>query len=83
MAIATENGPAPVREGDALRCPICGEPNACALAAARGEGGAAQTVAPCWCVGRSFAPALLARATARDGGRACVCRRCLEAAGGR
>jgi hypothetical protein len=35
---------------------------------------------PCWCVGRTFPPALLERATAVDGGAACVCRRCLAAA---
>jgi len=82
IAIATGDGAAPddARPDDGCRCPTCGEPNACALAAAGVEGAAARAGEPCWCVGLAFPPALLARATARDGGRACVCRRCLEAA---
>ncbi len=64
---------------DAARCSLCGAPNECALARdeADGEG------APCWCVERLFPDALLARARARDGGKACICRRCLDAAAAR
>ncbi len=47
------------------------------------EGGgdlAGEDAAPCWCRPLRFPPALLARARTLDGGTACVCRRCLEAA---
>ncbi|MEZ4282881.1 MAG: cysteine-rich CWC family protein [Myxococcota bacterium] len=74
---------------DATRCALCGEPNDCALARRAadgidaGEGGCDRggaDAAPCWCRPQRFPAALLARARARDGGAACVCRRCLEAA---
>ncbi|MEZ4332303.1 MAG: cysteine-rich CWC family protein [Myxococcota bacterium] len=61
------------------RCPLCGGANDCARSA-RSAGPPAEA-APCWCVERRFPPSLLERARARDGGAACVCRACLEAAG--
>lgn len=63
---------------DRSRCALCGGPNDCALERS-GEGGdeAAQA---CWCVGRDFPTVLVDRATRRDGGASCICRRCLEAA---
>lgn len=83
MAVAMEIGSARggARDGAAMRCSLCGEPNECARAAAACAGSGADE--PCWCFGRTFPPALLARATAADGGRACVCRRCLAATEGR
>jgi hypothetical protein len=51
-------------------CPLCRRPNGCAVAA----GAAAAT--PCWCVGARLDAAALARATAADGGSACVCAAC-------
>ena len=58
---------------DPARCPLCGEPNACALAA---DGSASA----CWCAAESFDAALLARLPAESAGRACICRRCQRAA---
>jgi len=55
------------------KCSLCGGPNDCALAR-----GAADPANPCWCVERSFPEPLLARARARDGGAACICRACLD-----
>ncbi len=54
-------------------CVICGEANDCALAR---EGEASKQ--SCWCVGKAFPAALRERATARDGGESCICRRCLD-----
>ncbi|MEM7412123.1 MAG: cysteine-rich CWC family protein [Myxococcota bacterium] len=51
-------------------CPLCSQPNACALA--RAEAGDA---APCWCAARSFPPDLLAQAAPT----ACICAACLDA----
>jgi hypothetical protein len=53
------------------RCPLCGEENACALAA----GGSR----PCWCAAETFPDALLERVPAGEGQGSCICRRCLEA----
>ena len=58
---------------DRSRCVICGEPNDCALAR---EGDASKE--PCWCVGKAFPADLRERATTRDGGESCICRRCLD-----
>jgi hypothetical protein len=57
---------------DPSRCPLCGEPNACGLAAG--------SAAPCWCVSQRFDRELLARVPAGAAGRACICRRCSDAA---
>ncbi|MBK7949877.1 MAG: cysteine-rich CWC family protein [Deltaproteobacteria bacterium] len=63
-----------------MRCVLCGAPNDCAQAAKGDATAGSGPAEPCWCVGRSFPSALLARATAADGGAACVCRRCLAEA---
>jgi len=63
--------------GTASLCPLCRRANGCALAAAAGG----QAVAtPCWCVTAAMAPAALARASAIDGGAACVCAACATGA---
>ena len=54
-------------------CPLCRRPNGCAMAAADGGSDAAS---PCWCVAAAIDPATLARASALDGGMACVCAAC-------
>lgn len=64
-------------EGEAIdrsRCPLCGEPNACVMASPD-----ADPEEKCWCVDRTFPALLTDRATALDGGAACVCAACLEA----
>jgi hypothetical protein len=51
-------------------CPLCHRSNACAMAAGIVAG------TPCWCVGARLDQATLARASAADGGAACVCAAC-------
>jgi hypothetical protein len=57
-------------------CPLCRRANGCAMAGSD-EGGDAAS--PCWCVAAAIDPATLARASALDGGRACVCAACAAA----
>ena len=52
-------------------CPLCGESNACAMAAGDSE--------PCWCAEETFPEELLARVPAEQRKKNCICRRCLEA----
>lgn len=89
MGRVVERATADAPDGSAAaRCPLCGGANAC-VRAARGRdaasgpdassgGGAGE--AACWCVARRFPPALLERARRLDGGAACVCRGCVDAA---
>ena len=58
---------------DAARCPICGEPNRCAVEIER-ETGVAQ--GPCWCTNLDFTSDLLARVPAAAQGTACICAAC-------
>jgi len=60
---------------DPALCPLCGQPNACALAASPGA-----VPAECWCASRRFASALLARIPPESAGRACICSRCQRGA---
>jgi hypothetical protein len=62
---------------DAPRCPLCGEPNACAPAAS------GSFDSPCWCTELSIPPELLARLPAESRGTACICRACALSAGAR
>jgi hypothetical protein len=56
---------------DPALCPLCGQPNSCALASASGA------AAPeCWCASQRFEASLLARLAPAQIGRACICRRC-------
>jgi hypothetical protein len=73
----THDAPIEVRV-EASRCVLCGGPNDCALA----RPGAASSDAPCWCVDRVFPARLSERASERDGGASCICRRCLDAEAG-
>jgi hypothetical protein len=52
---------------DATLCPLCGEPNACALAAGQRH---------CWCFEVEVSEAARVRAAKLVGERVCVCRRC-------
>ncbi|MDO5086042.1 MAG: cysteine-rich CWC family protein [Comamonadaceae bacterium] len=65
---------------EAARCPLCGQPNGCALAAAPAPAPAGCTPPPCWCVHATFTPALLARVPADARRRACICAACAAAA---
>jgi hypothetical protein len=52
---------------DPTRCPLCGNPNDCGLAAGKGN---------CWCFTRSIPAEVLKRVPAEAYNIACVCRFC-------
>lgn len=54
------------------RCPLCGEPNACAMAA--------DEAGPCWCFTTPIAEGVIERIPPDQRGRACVCQRCASGA---
>jgi hypothetical protein len=54
-------------------CPLCGQPNQCALEIERASGLAQP---PCWCSKLSFEEATLQRIPAAAKGKACVCLLC-------
>lgn len=54
------------------RCPLCGGPNGCAVAAS------GDFATPCWCRDVVFTPELLARVPEAARDRACICRPCAE-----
>ncbi|MFN7724124.1 MAG: cysteine-rich CWC family protein [Rubrivivax sp.] len=56
----------------ASACPLCGQGNACQMAA----GGDVQS---CWCQSAHFSTDLLARVPAAARGRACICAACAQA----
>ncbi len=58
---------------DPTRCPLCGQPNRCAMEIER-ETGVKQ--GPCWCVSVDFTPALLAQVPAEAKDQACICAAC-------
>jgi hypothetical protein len=60
---------------DRAICPLCGQPNGCALAQPPGASGT-----ECWCARVRFDAGLLARVPAAAQGRACICQRCQLAA---
>lgn len=62
---------------DATRCPLCGGDNRCAMEIAKATG---EPQPPCWCVGASFPPELLARIPEAARGAACLCPDCVKAA---
>ena len=68
--------PTPDRPIDALACPICGNPNACAATAT------GTFDAPCWCQSVTISADVLARVPDDTQGLACVCRQCATAAAG-
>jgi hypothetical protein len=62
-----------------VRCPVCGQANACAMETERLTG---QPQQPCWCTQVDFSADLLARIPAAAKGKACVCAACAAAASG-
>lgn len=58
---------------EAVLCPLCREPNRCAMA------GEADEVSGCWCTVASFPSELLAAVPAGAQGKACICQRCVAA----
>lgn len=74
----TDQTPWPERPAaplDAPRCPLCGQPNACAPAAS----GSFEST--CWCTELALPADLFARLPAEARGTACICRACAVAAG--
>jgi len=51
------------------RCPICGGPNDCGMAAGKNE---------CWCASVKISAEALAKAPEGAKGKVCVCRKCVE-----
>jgi len=60
-------------EIDPTLCPLCGQPNACALEIERSTG---VKQAPCWCTRFRFNANLLKRIPPQAQGLACLCRHC-------
>ncbi|PIQ56205.1 MAG: hypothetical protein COW02_01480 [Comamonadaceae bacterium CG12_big_fil_rev_8_21_14_0_65_59_15] len=58
-------------------CPLCGQPNQCAMHA-RQSGGVAQE--PCWCTQVKMGADLLNRVPKTARGKVCVCEACARAA---
>jgi hypothetical protein len=58
---------------DPSHCPLCGQPNRCAMEAERATG---QQQPPCWCTQLTFEPALLDRIAPQARGLACICQAC-------
>lgn len=58
---------------DPTLCPICKEPNACAMEIARLTGSKAEH---CWCFNALFSSDVLALVPDESKGRACVCQKC-------
>ena len=56
---------------DPCRCPLCGQPNACAMAS-----GDAASAEPCWCTRVHFGADLLAQVPEAARNRSCICQRC-------
>jgi hypothetical protein len=62
---------------DPSRCPLCGEPNRCAMEVARKTG---SPVEACWCMSAEFLPGVLDMVPAPARGVACVCAFCAAGA---
>ncbi|GAC1606327.1 MAG: hypothetical protein NVS3B2_13680 [Ramlibacter sp.] len=58
---------------DPSRCPVCGQPNQCAMETQKATG-LAQL--PCWCTHVDISRELLARIAPEQQGLACICARC-------
>ncbi|HWI77909.1 MAG TPA: cysteine-rich CWC family protein [Ramlibacter sp.] len=57
-------------------CPLCGQPNACAIAAQRSTG---REQPPCWCNEAAFSAELISKIPEAARRRVCVCRACANA----
>jgi len=66
--------PRPTPRLDERRCPLCGDDNRCAPAAA------GRFDVPCWCTEADIPARLLAAIPEAARGKACICARCVAAA---
>lgn len=62
---------------DPTACPLCGQPNRCAMELQRETG---QPQPPCWCTQVDFGADLLARVPAEARRLACICPACARGA---
>ncbi|MCJ0766017.1 cysteine-rich CWC family protein [Variovorax terrae] len=62
---------------DPRRCPLCGQPNDCAMQRQRDTG---EPQPPCWCTTVRFERVVLERIPTEARRLACVCRACATAA---
>ncbi len=60
-------------------CPICGEPNECAMEIEKTTG---EKQPPCWCTRVDFTADLLARVPMEARNLSCICNRCAAAQSG-
>jgi len=58
---------------DATVCPLCAQPNRCAMERERETG---QPQPPCWCTQVDFQREVLSRVPAEARGQACICNSC-------
>jgi hypothetical protein len=56
-------------------CPLCGQPNRCAMEIERETG---QKQGPCWCTQVDFGAELLAKVPAHKQRMACICETCAK-----
>lgn len=56
-------------------CPLCGQPNHCAMEQARTCG----EQAPCWCTREQFSAQLLQQLPDTHRDKACICQACVRA----
>ena len=61
---------------DPTRCPLCGQPNQCAMEVERATG---VKQPPCWCSQARFEASLLSRIPEHARGKACLCPACAKA----
>ena len=61
---------------DPCRCPLCGQPNACAMATPQIG---AEATAPCWCTLVPFSADLLKQVPEVARNKACICAACVAA----
>ena len=61
---------------DPCRCPLCGQPNACAMATPKVG---AEATAPCWCTLVPFSADLLKQVPEAARNKACICAACVAA----
>ena len=61
---------------DPTRCPICGEPNVCAMEKAKVTGSKPER---CWCMDAVFTPEVMDLVPDQAKGKACVCAKCAGA----
>ena len=61
---------------DPGHCPLCGQPNECAMEIERATG---VKHPPCWCSQVTFEASLLSRLPEHARGKACICPACAQA----